>query len=345
MRRHRICTRFGRSHISWHRAHTIPLGAIASTLRAFKGAKEKEACGIHRARAAARCAAKACSPRTLLSLPDLQPPPAHLVRDGLQYTHCKHCTLYVAAPRFLVHEEICRHVSLRPKLAKPSPVSRVAYAPVRPNARVRALVVANREWVACDICHCGILAKNLARRVRRAHKQLWQERGAPEVSPPAHLTGDGQRLSRCAQCGKYFESEHMLTHTRVCTWRSSKRRQSAQSDEALEQAPTARPLLGLSKKKEQPKKQVNTASVRMVLKRAVKAQTTAVRGASSAHAAKTNKPSLFQQSSRVSEEGTMMASPDRSSDASRFVGYFARENGHFGSMPSYDGYDDESGAD
>jgi hypothetical protein len=288
---------------------------------------------------------KPAPPRTLLCLPDLNPPPPYLVRDGVQYTHCKHCTLYVATPRFLVHEEICVRVPPRSKSEKPSVVPPVDPSRISASPRIPSSVVGNREWTSCHLCNSDILAKNLSRHVQRVHGPMTRENSATESLPPAQLSRAGQRYHRCSHCGQYIKSEQILVHTGVCTWRSSQRPKLAAKGAPPRLDPAARPLLKLAKEHAQPGERVNSVSVQNVPVQTVRARTSLQCVATSAQATHTNKAGAVWESAYAAAENNMLARSDRSSDASRFLGYFARENGRFGSMPSYDGYDDESDAD
>jgi hypothetical protein len=53
--------------------------------------------------------------------------------------------------------------------------------------------------------------------------------------------------------------------------------------------------------------------------------------------------------SSISREASIEAMPQQQTidrmDATRGMGFFARENGRFGSHPIHDGFDDESGPD
>lgn len=289
-------------------------------------------------------------PRMMLRLPDDAPKPMYLVREGIRFTHCNRCGFYVVSERYLVHDDICAHRQVRPPLPahRPPVLSRVA----KPQDRV-----------TCVHCKNMVNLKNMARHLRRSHgldpaqaPQTAAMTSAPVPTSALLLTSGtaagyllrgGVRYTRCGACNKDIRSERFLVHVEICPSLSKHRKPGVPIHIAPPKeragSPAARPHAGV---------QATISAMEacavcgcMVRQNNMKRhQRRAHPPAPAPHPAqKGRKQAPSQKSASV---GSMLQRETGSQmDAIKHLGYFARESGRFGSMPSYDDYSDEGGPD
>jgi hypothetical protein len=204
--------------------------------------------------------------------------------------------------------------------------------------------------------------ENMGRHLRRIHGldptqavPIVTTRAAPVPTSASLLKSgiaagyfvrDGLRYTRCGACQKEIRSERFLVHIEICpslTKRSklgmapyTELTQSACSIEIrqdVEQTPAAVvmqacPVCGcIMRPNKMRRHQQRVHAGAIVQHPALKVRRTA-------------------PAQKLTSAGNTLQRETRGlMDATRLVGYFARENGRFGSMPSYDDYSDEGRPD
>lgn len=293
-------------------------------------------------------------PPVTLYLPAGTERPPHLDREGIRFTRCNRCGFYVVSARFILHDDACVHRRVRPQL------------PVY-SAPSRDILPKPQDRVACHHCRTMVNAKNMARHLRRSHglELTLQPQIAATAPVPAatsatllksgmaagYLLRDGLRYTRCGGCMKDIRSERFLVHIEICTSLSKPRNPSALSHIKLERP--AGTLLVHPRTGESAVTDAMTACGvcgRMMrtrnLERHHRRCHAPIAEPNSRKAASTHKaePKAFVPKTTPITTTVQRGESDLM-DASRFNGYLARDNGSFGSMPSYDDYSDEGSPD
>ena len=294
----------------------------------------------------------------MLYLPDGAERPPHLDREGIRFTRCDRCGFYVVSARFVVHDEACVHRRMRPQL----PV----YSAPSQNKLPKP-----QDRVACHYCRTMVNAKNMARHLRRSHglELPQQPQIARTATVPAatsatllrsgmaagYLLRDGLRYTRCSGCGKDIRSERFFVHIEICTALSKHRKLSAFSQTKSEQL--TGPLLAHPRAGQPAVADAMTACEvcgcvvgARNLERHHRRSHAPIAEPKSRKAASTPnaKPKVRREVSApktILSTTTVQRGASGLMDASRFIGYLARDNGSFGSMPSYDDYSDEGSPD
>jgi len=288
--------------------------------------------------------------RTLLQLPQYVPKPSRLMRDDVLYNLCDRCGFYVMGDRMLVHDEVCASLH-------PGTQARTYGGP-----DLRHLKRTDSE-IACPRCFHLVGKGNLSRHLVRTHRLSQSEaallaHAALTSAPPGpsgstgainvRTTGvGGQSYTKCDACDKDVPSKRFLVHLEICPAIARRKRfavTGVASTPALASEPASptRPIASQASAYTAP---ATMQSCPICLCK--------VRGANMAsHLQRVHPPVTSPLPARVKQQGSVASEPAATrydkgggGDGGKYLGYLAREQGRFGSMPSYDDYSDEGKAD
>lgn len=292
----------------------------------------------------------ASAPRTMLSLPENAAKPPRLKHNGVFYNRCVRCGFYVMSDRLMVHDDVYveRHSKTQPPVHSVLGLSRLQHTDSHATCP-RCLRPVGRHKLKRHLVRTHLLGESEADQLALAVLAPVPLRTEVSASANTSFIGtDGLGYTKCSACDKEVRSERFLVHVEICP-AIGRRKRFAAVGLAAPPKPVEPPVA--------PRRPITphaAAPVNPLTMQSCDVCKCSVRAGDMARHLQRAHPTVMPASGSVSvkttgtvhsEGGSVRYDKDGGTDGGKFLGYLAREDGRFGSMPSYDDYGDEGTAD
>ena len=268
-------------------------------------------------------------------------------KESAVLAHCPVCQARVLAHRLQRHLELAHRL---PSSAAPTVRrSTAGNIPAEP-----CKVVEDSQWITCNICSAQVLKRNYPKHCRKSHPQFGTNQPADtpakQTSKPVGLLRQDGLIVRCLQCNLELprtdlESHLLSAHTEVQSLVVSVDRahggvpssKGHQEGEWMTCETCGVAVLGRNYLKH--RRNVHPTTTKTQSRRAPEPQALTQTGTepSTAHPG----PASYARNTRPTGNKSLRYEDDPY-DGGKYLGFFSREGGRFGTLPLFDDYSDES---